>query len=287
MKSDFTRFLHHILSHSDVNAVSTPSLSHSDTKTATSPTLSPSGLTRWSRWNKFATWFDLDTPVKPECDSMGADAAICCGRSMVEMLGVLAIIGVLSVGAIAGYSKAMMKYKLNKHAEAVNLLINNLLSIKDKLQYIPNGGTLYGTLFYKMNLLPDGIKYISNGNLEDIWFKGKIVIYYANDKYISNGVEGQNNFGGIQFNFSPSSQGAEICRNIALAAKENAANLWQVEVAKYYNDTDKGHNFIGNLYGDKYCNNRNKCLRDLDINKLSELCNACNEAGCNLYVLYR
>ena len=38
------------------------------------------------------------------------------GRSMVEMLGVLAIIGVLSVGAISGYSKAMMKYKLNnKH----------------------------------------------------------------------------------------------------------------------------------------------------------------------------
>ena len=54
------------------------------------------------------------------------------GRSMVEMLGVLAIIGVLSVGAIAGYSKAMMKYKLNKHAEAVNMLINNVLSIKDR-----------------------------------------------------------------------------------------------------------------------------------------------------------
>ena len=34
------------------------------------------------------------------------------GRSMVEMLGVLAIIGILSVGAITGYSKAMMKYKL-------------------------------------------------------------------------------------------------------------------------------------------------------------------------------
>ena len=47
-----------------------------------------------------------------------------CGRSMVEMLGVLAIIGVLSVGAIAGYSKAMMKYKLNKHAESFNLLLN-------------------------------------------------------------------------------------------------------------------------------------------------------------------
>ena len=36
------------------------------------------------------------------------------GRSMIEMLGVLAIIGVLSVGGIAGYSKAMMKYRINK-----------------------------------------------------------------------------------------------------------------------------------------------------------------------------
>ena len=46
------------------------------------------------------------------------------GRSMVEMLGVLAIIGVLSVGAIAGYSKAMMKYKLNKYSEQMNTVIN-------------------------------------------------------------------------------------------------------------------------------------------------------------------
>ncbi len=35
------------------------------------------------------------------------------GRSMVEMLGTLAIIGVLSVGAIAGYSYAMDKYRAN------------------------------------------------------------------------------------------------------------------------------------------------------------------------------
>lgn len=34
------------------------------------------------------------------------------GRSMVEMLGVLAIIGVLSIGGIAGYSRAMIKFKV-------------------------------------------------------------------------------------------------------------------------------------------------------------------------------
>lgn len=36
------------------------------------------------------------------------------GRSMVEMLGVLAIIGVLSIGGIAGYMMAMNRYKANQ-----------------------------------------------------------------------------------------------------------------------------------------------------------------------------
>jgi Tfp pilus assembly protein FimT len=48
------------------------------------------------------------------------------GRSMVEMLGVLAIIGVLSVGAIAGYSKAMNKYKMNKTVDQISNIVANL-----------------------------------------------------------------------------------------------------------------------------------------------------------------
>ncbi len=36
------------------------------------------------------------------------------GRSMIEMLGVLAIVAILSVGAISGYSMAMESYKTNK-----------------------------------------------------------------------------------------------------------------------------------------------------------------------------
>ncbi|MBR3502220.1 MAG: hypothetical protein IKO06_04865 [Alphaproteobacteria bacterium] len=48
------------------------------------------------------------------------------GRSMIEMLGVLAIIGVLSVGGIAGYSKAMMKYRTNKFIEQITLIAGNV-----------------------------------------------------------------------------------------------------------------------------------------------------------------
>ena len=51
------------------------------------------------------------------------------GRSMIEMLGVLAIIGVLSVGGIAGYSKAMTKWKTNKTIEQTANFIDGLTTL--------------------------------------------------------------------------------------------------------------------------------------------------------------
>lgn len=45
------------------------------------------------------------------------------GRSMIEMLGVLAIIGVLSVGGIAGYAKAMAKFRVNKTVDQVTQIV--------------------------------------------------------------------------------------------------------------------------------------------------------------------
>jgi len=57
------------------------------------------------------------------------------GRSMVEMLGVLAIIGVLSVGGIAGYSKAMLKHKINTTLDIVSGVIAKIteLQVSDSL----------------------------------------------------------------------------------------------------------------------------------------------------------
>ncbi len=49
------------------------------------------------------------------------------GRSMVEMLGVLAIAGVLSIAGIMGYKYAMNKYQANKIVNELNM-INNQLS---------------------------------------------------------------------------------------------------------------------------------------------------------------
>ena len=55
----------------------------------------------------------------------------CCekGRSMIEMLGVLAIVGVLSVGGIAGYSKAMKKIRAQKTSEQLNEIVMNIRTL--------------------------------------------------------------------------------------------------------------------------------------------------------------
>ena len=46
------------------------------------------------------------------------------GRSMVEILGVLAVIGVLSVGGIMGYKYGMMKYRVNETINELNIMAN-------------------------------------------------------------------------------------------------------------------------------------------------------------------
>lgn len=48
---------------------------------------------------------------------------------MIEMLGVLAIVGILSAGAISGYSMAMEQYKSNLLIERVQLIVSRARTI--------------------------------------------------------------------------------------------------------------------------------------------------------------
>jgi len=82
------------------------------------------------------------------------------GRSMIEMLGVLAIIGVLSVGGIAGYSKAMQKYRINKAIEQITLIAGNVRSFFAPQRSYEGLGNCYNDndackLIKKAKLMPD------------------------------------------------------------------------------------------------------------------------------------
>ena len=73
------------------------------------------------------------------------------GRSMIEMLGVLAIIGVLSVGGIAGYSKAMTKYRINKTADQISQLAQGIRTLYASQK---NYSSLDHTVIQKAHLAP-------------------------------------------------------------------------------------------------------------------------------------
>ena len=98
------------------------------------------------------------------------------GRSMVEMLGVLAIIGVLSVGAISGYSKAMMKYKLNKFVVALDKIYFNL----SNFYYKDNTFSFASSRNLNANIIIFPEELTSNGILKNAispW-KNKMTIYF-------------------------------------------------------------------------------------------------------------
>ena len=63
------------------------------------------------------------------------------GRSMVEMLGVLAIVGVLSVGGVYGYGVAMKKHKANELLHQASMLATTISA-----QAMTNNGTLPSTI---------------------------------------------------------------------------------------------------------------------------------------------
>lgn len=97
------------------------------------------------------------------------------GRSMIEMLGVLAIVGVLSVGGIAGYSKAMAKFKTNKVIDQINTISTNVRTLYSSQR---NYGGLNNGTAIRMALIPSEM-------------------YAASDKSASgDDVEVTNAFGG-------------------------------------------------------------------------------------------
>lgn len=81
------------------------------------------------------------------------------GRSMIEMLGVLAIVGVLSVGGIAGYSKAMAKFKTNKVIDQINTISTNVRTLYSSQR---NYGDLDNGSAIRMALIPSEMYSASN-----------------------------------------------------------------------------------------------------------------------------
>ena len=199
-----------------------------------------------------------------------ADAAL-CGRSMVEMLGVLAIIGVLSVGAIAGYSKAMFKYKLNKQAEQMNTVINAVARYAHSFSTEYRGAAIT-SFFIKLGEIPEEMIIRDQaGNINDVYirdvFGNRWNIYYLyNEKNASDSIN-------LKFNnselSSSSSQSLEMCRNLIVTIKENSDSITYISTLSGYQTSDEKLNTIR---GDNICTGSEICLKNLTLEQIYDFC---------------
>ena len=102
------------------------------------------------------------------------------GRSMIEMLGVLAIIGVLSVGGIAGYSKAMTKYRINKASDQISQLAQNIRTLYTSQKTY---STLSSTVIQRAHLAPEEMYEGTGSSTLTNPFGGSVWVYSSGKMY--------------------------------------------------------------------------------------------------------
>ncbi|MCM1323507.1 MAG: type II secretion system GspH family protein [Acetobacter sp.] len=208
------------------------------------------------------------------------------GRSMIEMLGVLAIVGILSVGGITGYSKAMYKYKIIKLTDNFNLFINNILPykeglIKDKKQNGDN--TLVLNNFLKnAKLIPESWNVKGDGIYDDFGSLVKVFIRDTSDHLVFDYYLKVNNKD-AQIDTLNCQQ---IFTNVVLQQKDviKHVRIWGTQ------ESEEGETNSGSkhqYFGTQYCNQNRACLSDITISEIVDFCNDCfDEKNCIFVMEY-
>ncbi len=203
------------------------------------------------------------------------------GRSMVEMLGVLAIIGVLSVGAISGYSKAMFKYKLNKHTEQMTTVFNAIARNVHSFDNLKEDGTSLTSYFIKMGDIPtEMVKSNNNDYVYDI-FGQQWQILINNSAITLYSIH----LDGSSFLSSNSSDNLAICQNILSVAKENSDNISEMMTATgktIYSLDDHTYYILGDKLGN-YCDMGYICLKNLTLEDIHTICTEHIKGGAGIF----
>ncbi len=197
------------------------------------------------------------------------------GRSMLEMLGVIAIVGILSIGGITGYNKAIIKHRTNKQIEQYTKIITQSLPLLD-IKGLPKNSIVNITSFLQnAGIIPEEMT-TNDSNLIYDALGNQIFISF--DRYFFTMViTGKNN-----------KVDTKTCFNILNFSKELSPIIWQTHFIHQEEDSDSS-NFDTRYYGDNYCKEGLGCLRDLNPAKIIELCQTTclNQSQCFMRILWK
>ncbi len=195
---------------------------------------------------------------------------------MIEMLGVLAIIGVLSVGGIAGYSKAMEKYRFTKLADEYSYFIAGLLQNREAFKTVSSSDIRSSV--------------VALGIVPATWTANKITntvttLFDSDNNHIYTlSTRGDGKFvfeivfedhGGRSDNSTLN----EYCQNLMNILILPNKDLFD-RVDLYSDSTEYDKTFVN----DEACNNDNasNCIKNLNPAKLAEVCHASFVLGFTL-----
>ena len=206
------------------------------------------------------------------------------GRSMIEMLGVLAIIAVLSVGGIAGYSKAMDKFKMNKAVSDYSYMLVGLLEHMDSLKELSKGTRkiMLADFFEAANIVPSSWskKSLGGGIVVFIASYGNEISPYAD--YGTGGITIDFRLGSFSADSKSPSFSADFCVNwfqtFAMPLHNVVDNVW------FFKSNQWPPSAV--LQGDAHCTPQNKCLNNITLTEINQLCHSCQGAKewCQLII---
>ncbi len=202
------------------------------------------------------------------------------GRSMIEMLGVLAIIGVLSVGGIAGYSKAMEKWKVNKLIGEYTEFMFNAIEHADDIRKVPNG-SCYADIMQSLNAIPTSWTYDNASNVHDrlnnriqIWRGGSDLVF---EIYLLEEYE-------VKDSYSLAEQRVQLCRELFLNFVQPLSEF--VDYSYVWRGDAQTLNQL--WYGNNYCGADKKCLKNVTLAEINTACHTCGDSkgACSIVITY-
>ena len=188
------------------------------------------------------------------------------GRSMIEMLGVLAIVGVLSIGGISGFQKAMNKHKINQVTEEFSQFTNEMLRYsKDWRRIFIDGGRRTMVLSSELDFFVSA-KWERRGS----WLydeMGNSIIVRLGKDWIGRLTLNIT----YRFNSSQDKKSKiDLCMAYFDRLKPYADSVWGMQVWRHASDNSSNSLFV---YGNAYCDGKTKkCLRDLTLDEMRERC---------------
>ena len=200
------------------------------------------------------------------------------GRSMIEMLGVLAIIAVLSVGGIAGYSKAMEKFKITKAIGDYAILIQGLVEHLSDFRKLNAGGNVYGIAepVQALGLVPDNWIIIQKRDehqptFSDAYGNYSSVFSRYNRVVFSIAIGGQNNTNGVT---TTPAFSTKFCEEILTNVFAPLHSF--IVFAGVWRSGNDNNDHTNSWYGDKYCGSEyRRCLTSITPIQINEVCKKC------------